>query len=285
MSPEGEIANEHGGSFLHELTIAAAAARAAGEIALAYHGTEIQVELKPGDEPVTIADRECSALIVETLKGQFSNDIVISEEMQDDPRRLSTRRVWYVDPIDGTKGFVRGEQGYCVMIGLTIDDKPVAGVVYQPNQDSLVFASQGSGTWAQVDGKTQRLGSSSISDLAAARLLASKVDRTSEVDRIKQALGVCAEENMGSIGLKLAAIAIGDYDLYVNPATHCSSWDTCAPQIILEQAGGTMTDIYGSPLRYCSPDTLRHTSGIVASNGPLHKAAIEKLSDLFPRRK
>jgi 3'(2'), 5'-bisphosphate nucleotidase len=83
------------------------------------------------------------------------------------------------------------------------------------------------------------------------------------------------------VGLKLAIIAAGERDLYVNPTSHCSSWDTCAPEAILAEAGGRLSDIHGEPLRY-DTESVGHDRGLLASNGLLHDAAVAKLAPLFP---
>ena len=105
------------GPFADELRIVADIVQRAGAIPLRYHRTNIAVERKEGDEPVTLADRECSDFLVEHITAAFPDDIVISEEAPDDLRRLDAKRVWYIDPIDGTKSFIAGGMGYCVMVG------------------------------------------------------------------------------------------------------------------------------------------------------------------------
>lgn len=272
---------QHGASYADALRVAASIARDAGEIALRYHGTHLEVQHKPGAEPVTIADHECSALIVKRLAEAFPEDVVISEEIADDPRRLTARRVWYVDPIDGTKNFIRGEQSYCIMIGLCVAHTPTLGVIYQPNHDSMVFASLGGGSWSSRKGQTCRLRTSKTSALEDARLITSSVDGVADADLIRQCLGIRRAESIGSIGMKICTIALGGRDLYVNPATHCSSWDTCAPQIVLQEAGGRMSDLHGDELRYDAALT-RHQRGLVASNGLLHDAVVASLAKVFP---
>src|SRR5215470_2177464 len=111
--------------FERELTVAEDLARRAGRLILGYFGTGLSVEKKTGDEPVTRADREASELIVAGLRAGFPDDIVVSEEAPDDPQRLGGgRRVWFVDPLDGTRDFIRGRHGFAVMIGLCDGARP-----------------------------------------------------------------------------------------------------------------------------------------------------------------
>lgn len=271
--------------FQLELDTARRLAHEAGQLALRYREGDLQVDTKAGDEPVTVADREASKLIVAGLGAVFADDIIISEENEDDLRRLEASRVWYIDPIDGTKDFIRGEEGFCVMIGLCIDHRPAVGVIYQPVGDRMYWAAPGRGTWAQAPGEEARQvqvsGVSSVDDI---RFVASKSHRGGEIDQVKNALGIKNEFNIGSVGLKLALIALGDRDLYVNPYPKCKTWDTCAPEALLLEAGGVMTDVHGDALRYDQPGNDR-PNGMVATNGPVHEAVIAKLTSVFADRK
>jgi 3'(2'), 5'-bisphosphate nucleotidase len=271
------------GPHTRELDTASALAREAGALILGYRDCNLRVELKDGDEPVTIADRNSSDLIVRGLSDAFPQDVIISEENADDLRRLQARRVWYIDPIDGTKDFIRGEDGFCVMIGLTLDHRPVAGVIFAPASERLFYAARGAGAWIVAPGEeARRIAVSEVSDLAQVRLVASKSHRDQTIDQVKSALGIANELNVGSVGLKLGLIAVGERDLYVNPSSHCSSWDTCAPEAILTEAGGELTDIHGDLLRYDAPKT-GHPEGLLASNRRIHAAAVARLSPLFSR--
>jgi 3'(2'), 5'-bisphosphate nucleotidase len=267
--------------FARELAVSEDLARRAGRLILGYFGTGISVEKKTGDEPVTRADREASELIVSGLRQDFPEDIVISEEAPDDRRRLEAgRRVWFVDPLDGTRDFIRGRHGFSVMIGLCEATRPVAGVVYQPHGDRLYRADPDEGTVLVDDRGTRRLHCSDVRDLEKIRLVASRSHRTPEIDRVKAALGIDDEMNIGSVGLKLGLIALGDRDLYVNPSSKSSLWDTCAPEALLVHAGGRLSDLAGRPLRYDALE-LKNLEGLLASNGHVHDAVVAKIAPLF----
>ena len=121
-----------------ELDTARRLALDAGRLAMSYLGTWIAVESKEGGEPVTRADREASELILAGLAEAFPGDVLISEEAPDDPARLTKGvRIWFVDPIDGTRDFIRGQSGFAVMIGLFAQGQPRLGVVYQPVGERL----------------------------------------------------------------------------------------------------------------------------------------------------
>jgi 3'(2'), 5'-bisphosphate nucleotidase len=233
---------------------------------------------------VTRADREASEAIVRGLRAAFPGDVVVSEEAADDRRRLEPdQRVWFVDPIDGTRDFIKGRHGFSVMIGLAIGGRPRSGVVYQPMGDRLFTAAPGAGAWLHAEGARRRLRCSTTTDLGALRLVASRSHRTPEIDAVKSALGIADEMNIGSVGLKLGLIALDERDLYVNPSSKSSAWDTCAPEAILVEAGGRITDLFGEPLRYDVPE-LKNDRGLLASNGPAHDALVAKLAPLFRRR-
>jgi 3'(2'), 5'-bisphosphate nucleotidase len=266
-----------------ELEVAERLATEAGALALRYFGTDLQVDSKAGNEPVTRADRESSTLIVRGLRAAFPADVVVSEEEPDDRRRLEPgHRVWFVDPIDGTRDFIRGRDGFSVMIGLAVGGRPALGVVYQPRGARLFSAAPGTGSWLSAGGERRRLRCSATTDLGALRLVASRSHRTPEIDAVRGALGITDEMNIGSVGLKLGLIALGERDLYVNPSSKSSAWDTCAPEALLAEAGGRLTDLHGAPLTYDAPE-LKNLRGLLATNGVIHDRVVEKLAPLFRR--
>jgi 3'(2'), 5'-bisphosphate nucleotidase len=272
------------GPLGRELAVALDLARRAGVDVVRMRQGELGVELKPGDEPVTLADRHASALIVAGLTAAFPDDVVISEELADDARRLTARRVWYVDPIDGTKDFIRGGDGFAVMIGLCDGGVPVCGVVHQPTVGRTFFATPDGGAHVlDADGRLAALAVSTVARAEDLRLVASASHRTAAIDEVKGALGIHDEVNIGSVGLKLCLIALGVRDLYVNPAAKTKSWDSCAPEAILARAGGKLSDLRGDAISYLDAD-LAHRRGLVASNGRLHAEVIGRLGPLFASR-
>jgi len=269
-------------SLDRELNLARQLALAAGEVALRYFGQPLPVERKEGGEPVTRADREANEVIVGELAREFPGDGILAEETPDDGSRRSRARVWMVDPIDGTRDFIRGRDGFAVMIGLCAQGAPVLGVVYQPVGARLYTAVRGRGAWLAVgEGRPARIQVSPVREPAQIRLVASKSHREPVIDAVRARLGIQDELNVGSVGLKLGLIARGDRDLYVNPSSKSSAWDTCAPEAILDEAGGRLSDLRGQPLRYDAED-IRHLAGLVASNGLLHEQVLEKIRSLFP---
>jgi 3'(2'), 5'-bisphosphate nucleotidase len=268
--------------YLREVEVARDLARRAGEIVMAVRG-DLGVEMKAGNEPVTIADKKAAAFLVDELGKAFPGDVIICEETEDDPRRVSAERVWYVDPIDGTKDFIRGDRGWSVMIGLAVRARPVVGVVHQPSAERTFWAAPAPAPGCLTErGVDRPLGVSAIRDPGRIRLVISASHRSAAIDQVKGALGTQDELNIGSVGVKMGLIAAGERDLYVNPWPKCKAWDTCAPEAILDRAGGRLTDLHGEPIRYDQVD-LGRPSGMIASNGHVHADVLARLAPLFPR--
>jgi 3'(2'), 5'-bisphosphate nucleotidase len=267
------------GAWGKELLRAVELARIAGTEVVRLRSGELTVEMKPGDEPVTVADRRASELIVEGLSASFPGDALISEELPATSETLANPRVWLVDPIDGTKDFIRGGDGFAVMIGLAIDGVPSVGVVHQPTIDRTFFVTPDAGAYVARGGDVTPLAVSDVATAGAARLVASASHRTADIDRVKTELGIADEQNVGSVGVKLCLIASGVRDLYVNPSAKTKAWDTCAPEAILTAAGGRLSDLFGTPIEYRAE--LAHRRGLVASNGRVHAEVVTKLGSLF----
>src|SRR5438874_5877599 len=158
-----------------ELEMAIALGRLAGKKILSHYGTDYVTEEKLGIdnfyEPVTIADKEASRIIVDGLLAEFPDDGVLSEEEPDDKKRLSKRRVWIIDPLDGTAGFVRKDGDFAVQIGLAEDGVAVLGVVLLPFYDALYYAVAGEGSFhVMADGSRERLVVSEKTDFAMMKL-------------------------------------------------------------------------------------------------------------------
>lgn len=263
-----------------ELSVAQELARQAGYVLLKHYDRPARVSRKAGGEPVTEADVASNDVIVHGLQGVFPEDAVLSEEQADDKRRLQAPRAWMVDPLDGTREYIDRLPEFAVMIGLVEAGVPVLGVVYQPLGNELYFAVEGSGAWLEVGSKRRRLQVSQISDPAQMRLVVSRSHRESLVDRIKERLGIRRERISGSVGVKVALIARGECDLYLHPSPYTRLWDACAPQVVLQEAGGKMTDMDGAPIRYDLPE-IHLRRGIAASNGVIHDVILDMVADLI----
>jgi 3'(2'), 5'-bisphosphate nucleotidase len=263
--------------FDQELGVAMRLAREAGAIVKTFYEVPPIVQWKDPTEPVTEADRAANAYLVKQLAAAFPDDGVLAEESKDDPARLAKRRVWIIDPLDGTLEFIAHNGEFCIMIGLAVDGEPVVGVIYQPVDDVLYAAARGQGAFVEEFGERRRLRVSKETRLKQMRPVISRSHRSPLVDAIIAALGTQRERSIGSVGLKVGLIARGRADFYVHPNPNTREWDTCAPEIILREAGGVFTDCWNRPLRYNQPDVLRRF-GILASNAICHAQLAETVA-------
>lgn len=267
------------------LAIVRELARRAGEAALAhFQDPSLAVDRKGAiGEPVTAADRASEAIILEGLRRAFPGDGILSEEQADTDSWARHERAWVIDPLDGTKDFIAGRHGFSVMIGLLERGRPVLGAVRDPVERIDYWAARGGGAWMEREGETaRRLQVSDAAGPAGLRLIASRSHRSARMDQIKAALGIDDEQNLGSVGLKVGLIARAERDLYLNLEGHSKLWDSCAPEAILREAGGEVSDLDGAPIAY-RPDALYLSRGIVASNRACHAAVVAALARVLPR--
>ncbi len=268
-----------------ELEIAVASARAAGAIILDYYEKGFEIEEKILDdnfsEPVTIADRAASRLIVENLIEEFPDDGILSEEEFDDKSRLDKQRVWIIDPLDGTQGFVNHNGDFAVQIGLAEQGEAILGVIFLPLEDVLYFAVKGEGAWMiEAGSPAQALKVSDKIDFGAMNLAVSRNHRSPKMNEVFKAFGLKSETRRGSVGLKIGLIVRQICDLYIHLSPRTKHWDTCAPEVVLKEAGGDLTDLFGDRIVYNTADFQNH-NGVLATNGTAHIEAIEKLKPLL----
>ena len=270
--------------YERELEVAVDLAKAAGKAILALYEKPLRVEQKSRDndvEPVTQADRIANELIVNGLKAAFPSDGILAEESVDTERRLSKSRVWMVDPLDGTNGFIDGNGDFAVQIGLVEDGEPVVAVVYVPLSRVLYRAITGQGTWIErPQRETERAAVSDRQTVATMRLAASRSHRSPRMNKVVQQFGFKEEVQRGSVGIKIGLLVEQQSDVYIHLSSRTKEWDTCAPQLILTEAGGRLTDLFGRPLNYNEKD-VNNRNGLVASNGASHELIIETLAPLL----
>lgn len=268
----------------HELEVAVDLARTAGAAILAEYKGPLDIEQKNFDddsEPVTQADRIANELIVTRLQREFPGDGILAEESVDTSRRLDKARVWMVDPLDGTNGFIAGNGDFAVQIGLAKNGEPIVAVVYQPSTGVLYRAIHGEGTWIErPQCEPERARVSNHTNVSEMRLAASRSHRSSRMNKVVQRFGFREEVQRGSVGIKIGLLVEEQCDVYIHLSPRTKQWDTCAPQLILTEAGGRMTDLFGEPLNYNVPD-VQNRNGLVASNGACHDRIIATLAPLL----
>jgi 3'(2'), 5'-bisphosphate nucleotidase len=302
---------------------------------------EIQTELvspaltKDDRSPVTVADFASQTLVGYLLSTNFPSDVMIAEEDSsalssstnalnqvasflqrrikqatpelvcqwiDFGRTDSANRFWTLDPIDGTKGFLRGDQ-FAIALALVEDGQVQIGVLGCPNlseawqpdlqgEGSLVVAVRGQGSWTMPvarQAQPTRLKVSSQAQNAHARLLRSFESghtNVGQIDYFAQALGVEAEPVRMDSQAKYAVLAAGQGEIYLRllsaskPDYKEKIWDQAAGSLVLEEAGGQITDLDGKPLNFTMGRSLTHNRGILATNGLLHNAALQALRQI-----
>jgi myo-inositol-1(or 4)-monophosphatase len=249
------------------------AAREAGRMAMPYfhlgETTSARIWNKAGGSPVTQADVAVDAFLKTSLSILLPDVAWLSEETADDHRRLNKKRVWIVDPIDGTRAFLSGHPDWSIVIALLEDDKPVLGVVYAPALDVSYEAVIGGGAFCN-NVKMQV----SAPDSWGVPRIAGPV---SLIDRLKPDFRDCYKHpKIPSLALRIARVAEGIIDAGLVTA-NARDWDLAAADLILQEAGGFLSDIEGSALVYNRPDPVH--GELVAAPKELHKRLITAMRE------
>ena len=257
-----------------EKDTAIVAARMAGNIINDVYQTKYTIDYKRGDNsPVTVADRKANQKIHEIVRESFPEYGWLSEETVDSKDRLGARRVWIVDPMDGTMEFINRIPEFSVSIGLIEGSFPILGVVYNPRSEELFWAIRGEGTWCNG----RRIQVPTTTRLKEAKILSSRSEtKRGEWNEFRE---LFTAQPMGSIAYKLACIAKGKADGSFTLVPK-NEWDICAGTILVQEAGGQVTTLKDTPILFNQPKTL--LQGLVASNGHLHS---ELMTLITPRLK
>ena len=254
--------------------VASEIAREAGALLMGYFRQRVKVEYKGEVDLVTVADRQSEALILERIRARWPNHDVIGEEGARVESGSDYR--WYVDPLDGTTNFAHAFPVFCVSLALEHKGQRIAGVIYDPTRDELFAAEQGSG--AYLNG--EKIHVSKISNLAeclvATGFPSHKRHQNPNIFFYHQiTLRTHGVRRAGSAALDLCCVACGRFDAFwefnLNP------WDTAAGVLIVEEAGGRVSDFKGGPFRIDSRETL-------ASNGLVHQALLAEFDAIFKGR-
>ncbi len=246
-------------------------AREAGALLMDYFRQHVKVEYKGEADLVTVADRKSEALIRDRLRQQWPTFDILGEEggLLD----TGSDYRWYVDPLDGTTNFAHGFPVFCVSIGLDFKGNRIAGVIYDPTRDELFTAEQGSGAYLNEE----PIHVSKIANLAeclvATGFPSHKRHKNPNIFFYHQiTLHTHGVRRAGSAALDLCYVACGRLDGFwefnLNP------WDTAAGVLIIQEAGGKVSDFKGGPFQLDSRETL-------ASNGLVHRALLNEIEQVF----
>jgi 3'(2'), 5'-bisphosphate nucleotidase len=241
---------------------------------LKVYDKEFKTSIKSDDSPVTEADHLANDLILKHLKLYFSDYGIISEETEECEKNYDYKNIFVIDPIDGTKGFVAKNGEFAIMIGILKNFKPYFGIVYEPVTKKLYFAQDGFGSFLELSsGKILTLKTSRIDNFENARMFRSRNHFSKNEKYLCEFLNLPKFNYIGSIGIKSGRIASQENELYVNLSNHLGKWDACAPQVILEQAGGEVFDKFGFPLNYSNIGE-KMVNGFIGTNGKLSRREI-----------
>jgi histidinol-phosphatase len=257
-------------SVANDLALALEMADAADALTLDRFGAlDLRIDTKPDLTPVTDADESAEELLRASLTMHRPDDSVFGEELGGTP--AFTGRQWVLDPIDGTKNFVRGVPVWCTLIALLVDGTPIVGVVSAPALGRRWWAGAGEGAFTSFGGAKRRISVSGVDDLPSASLSFSDltgwgerrsrfIDLTDEVWRIR------AYGDFWSHCL----VAEGAVDIAIEP--DLKPWDLAPLDILVREAGGTFTNFHGEP----GP----HGVSAVSTNGLLHDAVLARLNGM-----
>ena len=252
------------------LQLAERLARDAGRIQRERYETDIQIRTKSASiDLVTEVDHACEAMIVETLGRERPDDAILAEEGGGTDHEGATWR-WVIDPLDGTTNYAHGYPRFCVSIGVEREGVRTVGVVYDPLLDECYQAVRGEG--ARLNGRPIRVSDESeLGRALVATGFAYDVRKSPQdnLDHFAQMVKTArAIRRDGSAALNLCYVAAGRFDGFWELKLH--AWDVAAGLLIVEEAGGRVSDLSGGP----PPSSGRET---LASNGALHEAMIEAL--------
>ena len=238
--------------------------------ALAFHSwrdgavPDTKVWDKSKGNPVSAIDMEVDALLTERLRGILPEAAWLSEETVDDPARLDARLLWLVDPIDGTRDYVRGRSGWCVSVALVAEGKPVFAVMAAPAESKLWVAAAGEG----VTCNGERLTGSRRQDFTGSRVPADDLPKL-DVDLV-------TVTKPNSIAMRMTMVACDRADL-VASLRWGNEWDVAAAHLVAQEAGGVVTDALGKPIVYNKREPLDF--GLICCAPGIHGAVVERLSE------
>ena len=237
--------------------------REAAAMAMARWRTDFARTEKSDGSPVCEVDLDVDRMLHARLGALLPDAGWLSEETADSAERLSARRVWVVDPIDGTRDYIRGRAGWCVSVALVENGRVVIAVLDAPARGEVWRAVAGSG--ATLNGAVLHAGGRD--EITGARVPA---DVLPKVDR-----DLVAVDKPNSIALRMAMVAADRADL-VATMRWGNEWDIAAAALVAEEAGASVTDALGTPLLFNKPDP--HAFGVLTSTRDIHAAAVARLA-------
>jgi 3'(2'), 5'-bisphosphate nucleotidase len=234
----------------------------AGDVILDIYAKDFSVDYKEDKSPITLADQKSNDLIVHTLKSRYPECAILAEESRDNLDRLKNDWCFIVDPLDGTKEFVKRNGEFTVNVALAHRGKPVLGVIGIPVSGEFYYAVKGEGAFYEKDGHTQKINvSSRVEDI---RMVVSRSHKSDKLASLIERKGI---QNILTVGsaIKGCMIAKGEAEVYYRFG-YTMEWDTAAMQCIVEQAGGIFRQMDGSEMTYNRVNSLNEKGFYVINN-------------------
>ncbi|HKP94964.1 MAG TPA: inositol monophosphatase [Fibrobacteria bacterium] len=255
----------------------------AGTLLLAGRAEGTEVSYKSDNSIVTQIDHQCAAYLDGEIAARFPGDSILNEETwhlnPDAAPWHEAERCWILDPLDSTSSYIRNGQHYGIIMALAIQGRPEAGMTYKPELGEVYFAVKGEGAYRAFVASEPDLVEVipvKVSGETRPNLITSHGRLSAGLNDLLRQLGNPPSHRMNG-SLKINEVARGAYTAFVSPAQNpMALWDMGATQLILEEAGGRLTDLQGKRLDFRSPNPIL-TRGIVASNGVTHQSILEKL--------
>jgi 3'(2'), 5'-bisphosphate nucleotidase len=268
--------------YQHELEIALEAVFLAGHGVMEEYERFQIIANAPADIS-TEADRLAQDLVLEHLHRAFPADALCAEESTELLSQVpqSGARIWIVDPIDGTRGFARKNNEFSIMVGLVEEGRIGIGVVLEPAMERLTYATRGGGCWRrdQKSAKGEPCHVTLVTELSKCTLVQSRSRNPGVPSPQITSIQPNRVVETYSAGIKLAMVARGEADVYLNTYSGFHDWDICAGHILVEEAGGHVTGLAGQELHYGLPGAWQR-SGLLASNGKLHESTLKALASI-----
>ena len=255
--------NSHDGELL------VASVREAGAIARKYFRGDYKMWRKPDGNPVTEADIEIDQFLKSTLLAARPDYGWLSEETADDPARLSRSRIFIVDPIDGTYGFLKHRPQFTIVAAVVENERPIVAAIYNPITDEMFEATRGAG--ARLNGSPIRV--TTTDKLEGSRLLANRT----LIEKSPTLWPPLSVETRSSIAYRMALVAKGEFDAMIS-LSQKSEWDVAAGDLIVQEAGGRVTAQDDSLLVYNKREPLHH--GVICAGPGLHGDLMLRLREL-----
>ncbi len=253
-------------NLLPEAKLAIEAAILAGKEVMSVYDKDFSSTLKNDNEPLTEADIKSNDIILKTISS--SGHPILSEESVDDKKRLDFKKIWIVDPLDGTSDFIKKTGEFTIMISLVEDHIPILGIIYWPTESTLYLAQKGQGAFKSVNNTWSEISVSNVSEIEKCRAVGSRYHISEAEQNLIKRLNLSQFTSKGS-SLKAADISSGNAELYFTTTNKIKQWDTCASYCLITEAGGKMTDMHGNDLKY-NTEKLNHENGLLVSNGLIH---------------